>query len=224
MPSFTLDTAFTNDQLNILYATGNNVIIAKPTSGNDANVAWQVFRPLQANTLDWTEDYGIYVSTTGITNGALLTQLSSTPIPSVENKLYTLNPSGAISGPANGGSPNSYALLNQYSNIPYLTAGLYQDATVNGTKILGNALSAAPVILQGTAVMTPYTVVYIWLQSQTISNTVVTRVTTPMTKLVFGGGVSDISVAYDSASGTFIPSGNNNLLKAEDISYIDPIL
>jgi len=222
--SFELRTAFTNAQLDVIYAAGSNVVVAKPTGGGSPNVAWQVYRPLQANTLTWTEDYGIYASTSEVTNGAKLTQLSSTGIPAVQNKLYTLQPSGSVTGPDTGGAADSYAMLNDYSAKPYLTIGLYQDATVNGTDIIGNALSAVPVILKSTAVMTPFTTVYLWLQSQVISNTVVTTVTSPMTKLVFGGGVSTISVAYDSESGTFIPTANNNKLKAESVAYIQPIL
>ena len=224
MASYELDVAFTNDQLNVLYAAGSNVVVAKPTGDSNPNVAWQVFRPLQGNTLNWDEEYGIYASTSEVTNGAVLTQLSSTGIPAVENKLYTLQPSGAVSGPDSGGAPDSYAMLNNYSFKDYLTIGLYQDATVNGTKILGNALSAAPVILKSTAFMTPFTTLYIWLQSQVVSNTVVTTVTSPMTKLVFGGGVSNISVAYDSTSGTFIPTNNSSKLKAENFSHILPDL
>lgn len=223
MPSYNLNTAFTNEQLQTIWMTGTNVIVAKPTGGSNPNVAWQVFKPLQANTLSWVEEYGIYVSTSAITNGATLTQLSSTGIPAVMDKAYTLNDAGVIIGPASGGAPNSYSLLNQYTGKDYMTVGLYQDATVNGTAISGNALSAAPVLLQSTATMTPYTTVYIWLQSQVVSNTVVTTVTSPMTKLVFGNGVNDISVAYDSASGTFIPTGDT-LADAKAASKHAPLI
>lgn len=206
MPNYELDIAFTNEQLQILYATGSNVIVAKPTGGSGPNVAWQVFKPMQANQVTWEEQYGIYASTTQIVNGARLSRLSSTGVPAAISKLYTLEDSAAITGPASGGTQDSYALYNTYSNQPFMTVGLYQDATVNGTSIAGNAVSAVPVLLQSTSVMTPFTTVYIWLQSQVVSNTVVTTVTSPMTQLKFGGGINSISVAYDSATGHFLPS------------------
>jgi hypothetical protein len=90
--------------------------------------------------------------------------------------------------------------------MPYMTVGLYQAATVNGQQFDDNAVSAAPVLLNSTAVMTPYTNLYIWIQSQVNGNTVVTNVTSPMTELIFGGGTDKISVAYNSATGTFIPA------------------
>ncbi|HKB60608.1 MAG TPA: hypothetical protein VKC56_11250 [Gallionellaceae bacterium] len=215
MPNYELDVAFTNQQLETIYATGTNVIVAKPTSGAAPNVAWQVFRPLQANTVAWEEQYGIYASTAQLVNGATLSRLSSTGIPAAQNQLYTLADSGVITGPVSGGAPDSYALENSYSGLPFMTVGLYQDATVNGTAIANNAVSAAGVMLASTAVMMPYTTVYIWLQSQVVSNTVVTTVTSPMTQLKFGGGVSQISVAYNSASGTFLPTskGDADLVK-----------
>lgn len=220
MASYELNTAFTNEQLETLHITGTNVVVAKPTGGSAPNVAWQVFYPMQANTLNWEENYGIYASTSVVANGATLTQLSSTGIPAVGNKLYTLEPSGAMQGPVSGGSPDSYSLLNNYAIKDFLTVGLYQDANVNGTQIIGNALSAAPVLLKSTATMTPFTTVYIWLQSQVVSNTVVTSVTSPMTQLRFGGGVNNISVAYDSSSGKFIPVGSSSQLSKETIRHL----
>ena len=222
---FTLNASFTNDQLNWIYAAGSNVIIAKPSAdGSNPNVAWLVFKPLQANTATWQEEYGIYCSTQQIQNGAVLTQLSSVPVPAVENKLYTLQQSGVIAGPSNGGTQDSFSLLNQYGNVPMMTVGLYQDATVNGTNIMNSAVSAAPVLLQSTAVMTPYTTVYIWLQSNIISNTVVTTVTSPMTELKFGGGTDKISVAYDSQSGTFIPSQTQDGKGSIKIKTVEALL
>lgn len=213
MSNYQLKVAFTDEQLQVLYLTGTNVIVAKPSSdGSTPNVAWQVFKPMQNNSLSWQEEYGLYASNSEIRNGANLTQISSVPVGAAMNKLYTLESNATILGPSDGGMPNSFALKNSYpADRGYMTVGLYQDATVNGTEILGNAISAVPVILASTAVMTPYTTVYIWLQSQVISNTVVTTVTSPMTMLKFGGGTAEISVKYDSQSGKFINAGTMKL-------------
>ncbi len=47
------------------------------------------------------------------------------------------------------------------------------------------------------------------------SNTVVTVVTSPMTKATFGGKVNQISLKYDAETGTFIPTGDRS---AEEIA------
>lgn len=223
MAQFSLETAFTNEQLSILYITGSNVVVAKPTNNTAPNVAWQVFKPMQSNTLSWEEEYGIYASTSKIKNGAKLTQLSSVPVGAAMDKLYTLEPSAVISGPVKGGMPNSFSLVNKYANRPYMTIGLYQDATVDGTEIAGNAISAVPVLLSSTISMTPFTTLYIWLQSQVISNTVVTSVTSPMTKLKFGGDIENISVAYDSASGKFFPK-SKTAVDVNTVEHLEPAL
>ncbi|MBV7530850.1 hypothetical protein [Chitinophaga sp. sic0106] len=225
MADYSLNVGFTNDQLKTLYATGTNVVVAKPSGAGNPNVAWQVFKPLMANQLAWDEQYGLYASTSNVTNGATLTQMSSVPVGAAMNKLYTLQDSGVISGPASGGQQNAFSLLNVYSGMPYMTVGLYQNANVNGIDILGNAISAVPVLKMSTAVMTPYTTVYIWLQSQVASNSVVTNVTSPMTQLNFGGGINNISVAYDSDSGTFLPTGNFSMTaKKPEVIIIEPSL
>ncbi|MEL6671586.1 MAG: hypothetical protein AAFR61_05320 [Bacteroidota bacterium] len=204
MIKYDLRISFTDAQLEAIYATNSNVIVAKPTEDSEANVAWQVFKPLQSNSLTWEEQYGIYVSTTSAASGARLEQLSSVPVGAAPDKLYTLLPSGVISGPAEGGAPDAFALQNKYQVNPYMTVGLYQNATVNGVDILGNALSAAPVLEASTAIMTPFTTVYVWLQSRIESNTIVTTVASPMTELKFGGGVDTIQTSYDTTTGKFL--------------------
>jgi hypothetical protein len=213
MPTFTLNTAFDQNSLNIFYQTGTNVVVAKPSSsGGTPNVAWVVFRPLPANSMTWQEQYGIYASTSSIQNGATLIQMSATSFPAGSGQMYTLSPAGVFTGPTSGGAANTYTASNQYNNLPspgYLTFGLYQNATVNNTSLIGNAVSAAPVMYQSTAVMTPYTTIYIWTQSQVQSNTVVTVVTSVTTQVTFGGTVSEVSLQYDPTTGGFVTTGTN---------------
>lgn len=226
MSQFNLKIAFTSEQLGILYATGTNVIIAKSSDGRPSSVAWQVFKPMQANTVSWKEEYGIYASTAPIRNGAVLSQLTNTPIGIEKGKQYILQNYGAISGPHDGGFPNAFIFSNQYAGMPYMTAGLYQNALVNGIDVTNNAISATPVLMQSNAIMAPNTTIYIWLQSQVVSNSVVTMVTSPMTELKFGGSVTDISVTYDSASGKFVPAKSSALKSSSDqpFNYIEPSL
>lgn len=207
MSSFSISTTFTQQDLERFYASGSNVIVAKPTGGSQPNVAWVVYRPLINNTLSWEENYGIYASNADVQNGARLSQMSSTPFPAVPSMLYTMQPSGSITGPNSGGSPNTYSILNSYNNLPkgFITMGLYQNASLDGSPIKGNAVSAAPVIYNSTANMTPLTTVYLWLQSQVLSNTVVTTVTSPMTRVTLSGSSPVAALQYNADSGTFIP-------------------
>jgi hypothetical protein len=223
MPTFNLSTEFSQQDLERFYATGTNVVVAKPNGGGLPNVAWVVYRPLLTNKVVWEEEYGIYASNTDLTNGAVITQISATPVPALENKLYVITPSGYFGPPASGGTPESYSVENDYNNLPkgYLTVGLCQNATVNGAPSGANAVSAAPVLFQSTAVITPFTTVYLWTQSSVVSNSVVTRVTSQMTKVVFGGNVTEIGLRYDSETGKFIPTAKGGV---QGISIHHPVL
>ena len=223
MPSYTLSVNLTEEQVKLFYLAGSNVVIAKPTEGGESNVAWQVFRPLEKNKVEWEEQYGIYASTVEIQNGARLTQMSQTPIPSLDGKIYPFLVPGVFGPPEGNEEKGTYYSINEYELKSHLTFGLYQGATVNGELVPGNAISAATV-LQGNAVeMTPFTTLYVWLQSQVVSNTVVTKVTSPKTKVVFGGATNEISLTYDN-HGHFVEEGKGELPRGASVKTYVPLV
>jgi hypothetical protein len=226
MVSFNLNTAFTQQDLERFFASGSNVVVAKPNNGGAPNVNWVVFRPLIKNSMSWEENYGIYASNTDLISGGVLNQMSQTPYPAVPAALYTIQPSGAFTGPAGTRPPGSYYALNSYNNLPkgVLTVGLFQNAEVNGDAVKGNAVSAAQVLYNSTAEITPYTNVYLWVQSQVVSNSVVTKVTSPQTQVTFGGSVTSVSLAYDPLTGTFIPAAGTQLADGIALKYQQPAL
>lgn len=201
----TLNLLLSNEQLDTFFTTGSNVILAKPSAESKGpNVAWQSFSPLERNTVAWEEQYGIYASTSAVEHGVTLSQKSQTGSPAAEGKMYPFKESGSFGAPGGEAEMGSFYATNSYQHQPYLTVGLFQDAIVNGHEVPGNAISAAKVLRGSTAKMTPYTTVYAWVQSDVLSNTVVTHVTAEPTKVVFGGDITDVSLAYDSKSGLFI--------------------
>jgi hypothetical protein len=209
MPSFTLNININQNDLTTLYRNGYNVVVAKPSNGGGSpNVAWVVFRPFMANTMTWEEQYGIYASMTQIQNGATIVQMSATPFPAVEGQVYTLSPGGFFGPPQGGGAPGSYAAINQFNSMSSggsgaLTFGLYQSALVNGRPMNGNAVFALPVFYQSMARMIPSSTIYIWVQPQVGSNTVITNAPYPQTRVDFGGGVTQATLAYNAATGGF---------------------
>ncbi|MGC9217658.1 hypothetical protein, partial [Acidithiobacillus sp.] len=188
---YTLDLAFSPKDLSAIAAADAQLIVAKPADNTNRkpNVAWLAFRPLENNSVSWEEIYGIYASNVAMEDGADIAK-SSVVNPAVPGKIYDLQPDGAFGPPANGGTPDSFMVRNRYANAKgYMVVGLTQDAKVGGEVVAGNAISAANVLLQNTAVMTPFTTVFVWLQSKVRSNSVCTRVTSPMTEVTFGGDV-----------------------------------
>ena len=205
MPTYTLNLTLSPEQLKNFYPD-SNIIIAKPTKGESPNVAWQTFHPFEHNSVTWEEQYGIYVSSASVEHGAQLTRMSMSHFPAMEQKLYTLGEDAVFGDPpeASEGVAGSFYAENNYEEQRPLTFGLFQDAVVNGKQIPGNAISAASVPHKNKATMTPHTTVFIWVESNVASNTVVTEVNSHQTEAVFGEGKFDISLAYDDASGNFI--------------------
>lgn len=209
MLSFMLETAFTQQDLDRIFASGSNVVVAKPNNGGAPNVAWIVYRPLLDNAIEWEEQYGIYASNADVVNGAVLSQMSQTAIPAADNVVYPFTGAGYFGPAESGGVSGSFTARNDYDNLPkgYLTMGLFQKATVNGSTGPANAVSAAPVIFRSKAQMTPFTTVYLWIQSQVRSNSVITNVTSPQTRVTFGGDVTQVSLRYNANTGTFLSAG-----------------
>jgi hypothetical protein len=215
MSTFRITTTFSQTDLERLHATGTNIVVAKPTEGTEPNVSWVVYRPLQTNTVEWQEQYGIYASNVDFQNGAELSQLSSTDLPALTGRLYVLNPSGVFSGPGSGGETNLYSARNDFNNLDhpdpgttgrgYLTMGLYQNATVNEVPVTGNAVSATQVLYRSTARIRVSSTVYLWTQSQTRGNSVVTDISSPMTMVPLTAERPEANLRFDADSATFIP-------------------
>lgn len=202
--TYTLNISFTDDQLKLLYASGTHVVLAKPPAGSDPNIAWQTFMPLAANTVSWNEDYQLYASTEKVEHEVIIKMQATTDYPAAIGKLYTLKETKGFSGPGPGGSPGEFSMVNDYRPKPYMTMGMIQPATINGTESPDNPCSADPVILRSTITIPPGDTVYLWLQSNLRAKEIVGDITSPITKIKFGGDITSVSVAYDSNTGRFV--------------------
>lgn len=212
MPEYELNINFQKEDLEELYTANYKVVVAKPNQGEGgsgrATIAWQSFKPMEKNKITWHENYGIYASSVTYENGAELMQMSQTEDPAAMRKLYTMEPQGCFGAPGEAMGPEeAFYAINRYQVKKKLTIGLYQDAVVNGKIERANAVSAATVLTGHTVQMIPHTNVYIWVQADVKSNTVVSHITSPQTMAEFGAGVAELSYDYDLASGVFMPEG-----------------
>ena len=213
MPNYTLDLAIDSDSLKILKAAQLKITIAKPVGGSSPNVTWLVFDPFQGNKVEWEEQYSIYASPNQvIQNGAVITRLSETDFPAY----YSFDSTATFQGPfTDSGAPpsGSYKVVNNmpHTQYPALTFGLQQKASINGSGINPSPLNAAVVPAALNATFTPLTTVYVWLQASYTSGTVITQVNGNATIVTFGGSVTEKSLVYNPATGTFIPSSGGNV-------------
>lgn len=210
MANYTLTLNIDPNDLNYIKAAGQRLTLAKPVGSGDPNVVWLSIDPFPSTTIEWTEEYWIYASTTEVSQGASISKLSEvSPGPALDAGYYPFT-SAATFGvyqktPAI--PSGTYAANNEmpYNQYPTLTFGLSQSAMVSKKLAERKPISAQSVLSQQQIQMTPFTQVYVWLQSQFASETIITKIVGNSSVAKFGGGVFDITLKYDPDRGVFVP-------------------
>lgn len=217
MPDYSIKFLIDSKDLTTIKAAQQRITIAKPVNVGTPSVIWLTIDPFQSTDVAWTEEYGIYASTTMITDGATITKLSESGV-AVDGAYYTLTAATVFTGPFTGkGVPTgTYAAQNDVPNAAYpvLTFGLTQAALVNQKPTARKPLSATPVLATQFTEMTPFTIVYAWLQSTFTSETIITKITGKSAKVTLGGGVNDITLKYNPDLGMFVPADSQGKLQA----------
>ncbi len=211
MPSYTLNISIDSDSLKIIRGAQQRIILAKPVDGGTPNVAWVAFDPFENNAVTWSEEFGVYASTTEIQHGAEIYKMSQTTFPAQDAAYYSFDGSATFAGPFQGTQApgrGSYRAINNMPSVDYksLTFGLQQQARINGRLTAPTPVNAATVLATQQATFTPLTTVYAWLQASLVSATMITDVTGDSSKVVFGGSVFSASLKYDPAAGRFVPA------------------
>jgi hypothetical protein len=221
MSSYRLQILIDPRDLTIIRAAGMRITLARPVnSSSSPNVVWLSIDPFQSTQVQWTDDYGIYASTTAVVSGARIAKLSETTIPAASGASYSFANSATFNGPFSSGNvpAGSYGVQNDmpFSSYPSLTFGLTQSALVNQQPVDRKPISATPVLAAQFALMTPFPNVYLWLQSQFSSETIITQISNRTTIARFSGNLTDITLKYDPTLGVFVPVANQLGAAAED--------
>jgi hypothetical protein len=197
--------------LNIIKGAGQRLTLAKPVGSGDPNVVWLSIDPFPSTTVEWEEQYWIYASTSEVSQGITISKLSEVdPGPALDGGYYSFSPSATF-GPfqQGGGIPlGTFASNNNmpYDSYPVLTFGLSQSAMISKKLAERKPISAQSVLATQQAQMTPFTTIYVWLQSQFASETIITKIVGNSTKAKFGGGTTEITLKYDPIKGIFVPT------------------
>jgi hypothetical protein len=208
-----LNLSVSEQDLRTFKAAGMRVTIAKPVGSSAPNVTWLVFDPFMQNTIEWTEEYGLYASTVSMQAGTVITKMSDTLPKDTESGKFYLFGNNQIPvfelNEANPPSPigqGSFGVKNYMlgSDYPYLTFGLIQAAVINNKATVPTFVNAAVLPPQTNAIFTPITTVYVWLQNAYRTGTVITDVQSNVAIVVFGGSVTENSLKYDSTKGSFV--------------------
>lgn len=218
MPNYTLDLVIDAADLQILKTAQLKITLAKPVSTSAPNVTWLVFDPFEGNKIEWTEQYSMYASPNQIIEGgAVISRLSETPFPAQDAAYYSLPSSTIFAGPFTDASApprGSYKVENDMPNTQYpaLTFGLQQKASINSKNINPSPLNAALVPANFPATFTPLSTVYVWLQANFASGTVITEINGDAAIVTFGGTVTQKTLKFNPKTGTFVPVASNGRL------------
>lgn len=208
MAEFALNLEIDPQSLPFIRAAQERIILAKPVGGDSPNVVWQSFDPFGTNTVTWTEEFGLYASDTQLVNGAAIRKISEQLL-AEEERYYTFTPGAVFEGPY--ADPRvgvgQYAAQNSMpvSSYPQLTFGLTQAAKVNNTPVPGRPLNAANVLPNRLVIFSPITRVYVWLESNLASSTVITQILSNVAIVTYSGGITTRDLVYDPNTGMFMP-------------------
>lgn len=193
--SYKLNIALTPEQLDLL--AGSQIAIAK-SGAEKPNVVWQALRPIEELTMTWEENYGIYATETELKGGAKIVSTARVKGDAINGEEYALVKNGFFVPQQNVGDPSSYFGRNQYTEETPMGFGLTQTAelTGSGTALPPNPISYASVLPGNLATMTPFTTLYVWIQSSVLGGSVVTQVTSPQLVVPYGGGVNEHELIY----------------------------
>lgn len=228
MSQYTLTLNIDAQDLTYIKAAQQRITLGKTVGGDQPNVIWLSIDPFQANTVQWTDDVWIYASTTQVTSGASILKLSEVqPGPALDGGYYPFTAAAVFNDFVSSTDvpAGTYAANNDMpaSNYPLLTFGLSQSAQVNAVPVTRKPISARMVLATQRIFMTPNANVYVWLQSQFASETIITSIVGRHTIARFGGGVTDIALKYDLARGLFVPDPSASTAQ-ELVDHVEPLV
>lgn len=206
---FSLTLNVEPNDLDVINGAQQKIALAKPVGNSSVDVIWLAFDPFESNTIQWSEEYWIYASTASVgKNGEKITKLSEVqPGPAMDGSVYSFSNNATFGDPVKSDkvASGTFAAKNDmsYTKYPALTFGLSQSAQINQKIQERKPLSASSVLATQNIQITPFTLVYIWLEGHFESSTIITDVTGTKATAKFGGGVNEIEMTYDGKSGVF---------------------
>ncbi len=206
MSNYELQINFTEDALKAIYAAGEKLIITKEVAGNKgSSVCWVSTLPFLKNTIKWSEEYMLYASREEAMNGATIDKLSE--VDALSELLYDFD--NAIFENAHTSSSvgtNEYGLTNKMDQYSYLTFGLAQKVTVNGTSTDGRPINAVTLPYNHTATFSPIEKVKVFLANDLNNGMVITKEFSNTIDVTYSGTESEKTITYDTSRGIFVPA------------------
>jgi hypothetical protein len=204
MSTYKLNVLFDGKaDLQTIYTANQRVTLMKQTEPGQ-QLAWVAFDPFMNNVVEWTDTYALYAAKGEMIGGGTIQPLSTTQ--ASPQKVYTFSQGAFGDGEASSElSPGQYKVVNGFTSADWLTFGLAQAATVNGTAHTNRPVNAVVVPREQSAVFTPHGQIEVTLRKAAYDSLIVSEVASQPLILTYGNGVSEHTIRYDSTSGRFVP-------------------
>lgn len=211
MPDQSLTLLIDPTDLTVIKTAQQRIALGKTVNGNPVNIIWLSVDPLASNIISWPAEYGLYASASPLKDGSPILKLAEAGPPVQNSAYYTFTPAGLFNGPHTGSAAppaSSYAVQNDmpYASYPSLVFGLTQSALVNQRPVDRKPLSATILLATQYLKMTPSADLYVWLQGDFASETIITTALGKSTKVTFSPTVTSVTLKYNPHLGLFTPS------------------
>jgi hypothetical protein len=205
MANYALNLIFSGKDLDIIDRCRQKVVIAKQST-NGSKTAWITFDPFEYNSVEWTEQYALYASTSEVKKGATIRKMSDCTALQQVNSVFER---GWFAEFQPQPLPNNtFKITHKNADSGVLTFGLAQNVIVNGSMFDNHPINAVPVAYGHSATMSPIERIDVYLAANLDTAMVLTEVDSPVISLAYSGDTTEFSIEYNSDTGMFLPRIN----------------
>lgn len=204
MSEYKLIIRFSDEALHTIYDAGQKLALVKAVKGNAGNkVTWVTTLPFETNTVEWRNDYMLYMSRYESMNGASINKLSE--VEATDGFVYDVIDGtfgNAHTDPAV--VKNVYGVRNEMDQYPSLNVGMAVSAKVNGELREGNPINSVTLPYNHIAAMSPIERVGIFLATDIDDGMVQTKEFSNILAIEYRGSEAEHVVRYDETRGIFV--------------------
>jgi hypothetical protein len=162
-------------------------------------IAWQVFDPLQTNTVAWADQYYCFMTTTPLVMNAVIKMNAQSGAPMQIGFVYQFAQGQFVKQQQRQGA-DAFIISNAMQGT--YAFGMAQSATVNSVSTLA-PFCAAPVLYNEAAYFIPSDVIRIFLSSANSAGTLLPPPSNSCTVVAEAGGGNDSTVGFNDQTNSF---------------------
>ena len=201
MMPYQLNLDITPANLQTLIDNKQQIILAK------GDVAWVTITPLLNNCVQWSDNYYLYAQMERVQPGSHVQMAYQTA--ALPGHSYDFKPFGSFFPSESGAAqPNTYQIVNLFTQQPYITLGMAQPVQVNGSLAMVNPINAVSAPSNTTMVFSADNQVTVFISNTvTVGEVLPTPSAVNALKIDFSLSTSEVNIIHDAEAGGFVHAG-----------------